>query len=51
MLALVVQHNWVAADGLVVVERSRRTDPPAATGFSDTWVRTYGETSLLFYAR
>ena len=42
-------NGWLAPDGLVVVERSRRTPElvwPA--GFDDTWVRRYGETTLCF---
>ena len=42
-------HGWVAPDGLVVLERSSRTEPPrwpAAVG--ESWSRTYGETVLHF---
>lgn len=49
VLEAVVTQGWVAPDGLVVVERSRRTpevDWPA--GFGDGWSRRYGETVLFF---
>ena len=49
VLTSVVQQGWVAADGLLVVERSRRSAGlrwPAA--FDDGWSRRYGETVLLF---
>ena len=46
-LALVWQHGWVAEDGLVVVERSRRTPPPSWPAVvADSWSRTYGETII-----
>jgi 16S rRNA (guanine966-N2)-methyltransferase len=49
VLQALVDQGWVAADGLIVVERSRRTPelrwPPS---FRDTWARRYGETTLLF---
>ena len=46
-LALVWQHGWVAEDGLVVVERSRRTPPPSWPDVvADSWSRTYGETII-----
>ena len=48
-LALVWQHGWVAEDGLVVVERSRRTPPPSwPAAVADSWSRTYGETIVYF---
>jgi 16S rRNA (guanine966-N2)-methyltransferase len=49
VLAALLEQGWVAADGLVVVERSRRTpDLRWPGGFVDTWSRRYGETTLLF---
>lgn len=49
VLVALLEQGWVAADGLVVVERSRRSPdlrwPP---GFEDTWSRRYGETVLFF---
>ncbi|GAA3625958.1 16S rRNA (guanine(966)-N(2))-methyltransferase RsmD [Microlunatus ginsengisoli] len=49
ILAGVVGSGWVAPDGLVVVERSRRDAglswPP---GFEEGWRRDYGETTLIF---
>jgi 16S rRNA (guanine966-N2)-methyltransferase len=48
LLALLDQ-GWVATDGLVVVERSRRSpDLRWPAGFVDTWARRYGETVLFF---
>jgi 16S rRNA (guanine966-N2)-methyltransferase len=44
-----VANGWVAPDGLIVVERSRRAAtlrwPPA---FEEGWRRDYGETTLIF---
>jgi 16S rRNA (guanine966-N2)-methyltransferase len=52
MLSALVENGWVAENGLVVVERSRRsTDPATPAGFADVWTRKYGETRLLFLAR
>lgn len=49
VLAAVVEQGWVAADGLVVVERSRRSaDPHWPAGFDGGWSRRYGETTLFF---
>jgi 16S rRNA (guanine966-N2)-methyltransferase len=49
VLADVVRRGWVAADGLVVVERSRRgTAPQWPDGFGGGWSRRYGETVLFF---
>ena len=48
ILAGVVGNGWVAGDGLLVVERSRRDAelswPP---GFEQGWRRDYGETTLI----
>ena len=49
LLALVWLRGWVAAYGLVVVERSRRTPPPGwPAAVRDSWSRTYGETIVYF---
>ncbi|HET9873068.1 MAG TPA: 16S rRNA (guanine(966)-N(2))-methyltransferase RsmD [Propionibacteriaceae bacterium] len=52
ILACLPQNGWVADDGLVVVERSKRSAalaPPL--GYTDVWTRTYGETQLVFCGR
>ncbi len=49
LLGDLVQNGWLAAHGLVVVERSRRTPElswPVAT--EEQWSRAYGETVLHF---
>ena len=49
VLASVVERGWVAADGLLVVERSRRSpDLRWPATFDDGWSRRYGETVLFF---
>lgn len=49
VLSAVVEHGWVAPDGLVVVERSRRSpDLRWPAGFDGGWSRRYGETMLFF---
>ncbi len=49
ILASVVEQGWVAPDGLIVVERSRRTPQPVwPPGFDGGWSRRYGETVLFF---
>jgi 16S rRNA (guanine966-N2)-methyltransferase len=49
VLAALVEQGWVAADGLLVVERSRRSpDLTWPAGFDDGWSRRYGETVLFF---
>jgi len=49
VLVALLEQGWVAADGLVVVERSRRSpDLRWPGGFEDTWSRRYGETILFF---
>jgi 16S rRNA (guanine966-N2)-methyltransferase len=49
VLGRLAANAWIAADGLLVVERSRRDAklrwPP---GFEGGWRRDYGETTLLF---
>lgn len=52
VLDAVVELGWVAADGLLVVERSRRTpDLRWPAGFDGGWSRRYGETTLFFGLR
>ena len=49
VLSAVVEQGWLAPDGLLVVERSRRSPDlrwPAAV--DDGWSRRYGETVLFF---
>ena len=49
LLEACIAQYWVAPDGLVVLERSRRTqDPIWPTAVANTWRRTYGETTLHF---
>lgn len=44
-----VAHGWLAADGLLVLERSTRAAPPRwPAAVTDSWARTYGETVLHF---
>ena len=41
--------GWLAPAGLIVVERSRRTEPPAwPTEMTKAWSRRYGDTLLHF---
>ena len=48
-LALIVQHQWVSATGLIVVERSRRTPAVVWPGVvTNNWTRAYGETVLYY---
>jgi 16S rRNA (guanine966-N2)-methyltransferase len=48
-LVLLVDHEWVARPGLIILERSRRSAPPNWPGtVPETWVRVYGETSVYF---
>ena len=46
-----VAADWLAPDGLLVVERSSRSAPPAWPPGVETWTRRYGETELHFGAR
>lgn len=44
-----VAERWVAEDGLVVLERASRDEPPVwPAGVTDSWERRYGETTLYF---
>lgn len=48
-LLAIVAADWLAADGLVVVERAKRdTAPSWPASASDSWERRYGETVLYF---
>jgi len=52
LLADLVQGGWVTANGLLVVERSRRTPEPTwPESVAEHWRRDYGETVLHFGAR
>jgi 16S rRNA (guanine966-N2)-methyltransferase len=52
VLADLVGHGWVAEDGLIVVERSRRSpDPTGPEPYTDLEVRRYGETVLTLLRR
>lgn len=49
VLTTVVTGGWLAARGLVVVERSGRGTPPEwPAAMEDSWHRDYGETTLHF---
>ena len=49
VVASLLAQGWLAADALVVLERSRRTPGPRwPAAFVDTWSKTYGETVLHF---
>jgi 16S rRNA (guanine966-N2)-methyltransferase len=50
-LAGLVDHGWVAPDGLIVVERSRRSAEPRWPPGFNSWSRRYGETVLFFGQR
>ncbi len=44
-----VAERWVAEDGLLVLERASRDEPPVwPAGVTDSWERRYGETTLYF---
>jgi len=40
--------GWLAQDGLLVVERSSRTEPPSWPDGFDAWTARYGETTVHF---
>ena len=49
VLALLVAHGWLAADALVVVERSSRSPQPMwPVGLAEAGERRYGETKVWF---
>jgi 16S rRNA (guanine966-N2)-methyltransferase len=52
MLSQLLDSGWVASNGLVVLERSIRSQDPAPPPECPTvWTRDYGETRLIFLAR
>lgn len=52
ILADLVTTGWLADSGLVVVERSRRSEAPTwPADLRERWQRTYGETVLHFAGR
>ncbi len=52
VLADLVGHGWVADDGLIVVERSRRSpEPVGPEPYTELEVRRYGETVLTLLRR
>ena len=51
VVADLVTHAWLAPDGLLVLERSSRSEAPRwPTQVVDSWDRSYGETVLHFAA-
>lgn len=49
VLIEVLDRGWLADDGLLVVERSTRDQPPLwPRQVADSWHRRYGETTLYF---
>jgi 16S rRNA (guanine966-N2)-methyltransferase len=51
VVADLVAHDWLAPDGLLVLERSSRSSAPRwPAQVDETWVRSYGETVLHFAA-
>lgn len=52
VLAQLVEQGWIAADGLVICERSTRDPEPVwPVSPADTWRKEYGETVLHFWQR
>lgn len=51
LLGAIVNHNWLAEDGLVVLERSTRSKAPSHPGLAETWSRRYGETTIHYAMR
>ena len=52
VLDRVVERDWLAHDGVVLVERSSRTPPPQFPAvLADVWSRRYGETQIWFATR
>lgn len=49
IIHLIVEGGWLAADGVVVVERSSRVRPPDwPASLADHWDKRYGETQVYF---
>lgn len=52
LIAALLDHGWLADNGLVVVERSSRSAPPTwPEGLQQSWHRRYGETTIWFAQR
>jgi len=47
-LLLTLWTRWRATDGLIVVERSSRSDPPSWPEGADGWEARYGDTTVFF---
>jgi len=51
VLTAILQGGWLAADGLIVLERASRDEPPSwPDQIAESWLRRYGETTLYFAA-
>ncbi len=49
LMVALLANGWLADDGLVVVERSTRSEPPTwPAALVEQWERRYGETTLYF---
>lgn len=49
LLRACVEQGWVSSNGLLIIERSRRTqDPVWPSPVAEAWTRAYGETTLHF---
>lgn len=49
LVTALLDHGWLADNGLVVVERSSRSEPPTwPAALVEHWERRYGETTLYF---
>lgn len=49
MMKLLLERGWLNRDGLLVLERSSRDDPPQfPSAMTQQWSRRYGETLLYF---
>ncbi|MVA77127.1 16S rRNA (guanine(966)-N(2))-methyltransferase RsmD [Auraticoccus sp. F435] len=46
LVAAVLAGGWLARNGVVVLERARRADPPRWPAGLESWSRRYGETVL-----
>lgn len=47
VLAAVVTNGWVLPDGMIIVERARRSPAPTwPDGFAGGWERRYGDTTI-----
>ena len=52
LLALLTAQGWIAEDGLMIIERSTRSDPLTwPEDPADVWSRDYGESVLYFWQR